>query len=196
MTREVKADERIVACDSPVGTGKTTAVMAHLLHVAAERGLRRVFVVLPFTNIIDQSVDVYRRALVLDGESAGWRGRRASPSRRVQRRELARLAATHARWDAPIVVTTAVQFFETLAARETAALRKLHQVPGSAIFVDEAHAAMPAPLWPQMWQWLRELCDDWGCHLVLAQRFPGPVLGIGGLRACGGAPARHRIGFR
>jgi CRISPR-associated endonuclease/helicase Cas3 len=71
------------------------------------------------------------------------------------------------RWDAPIVVTTAVQFFETLASNDPAALRKFHQVPGSAIFVDECHAAMPAPLWPQMWRWLRELCEDWGCHLVL-----------------------------
>ena len=80
-----------------------------------------------------------------------------------------------ARWDSPIVVTTAVQFFETLAARDTASLRKLHQVAGSAIFVDEAHAAVPPALWPQMLRWLRELCDDWGCHLVLAsgtlQRF-------------------------
>ena len=82
------------------------------------------------------------------------------------------------RWDAPVVVTTAVQFFETLAARETTALRKLHQVPGSAIFVDEAHAAMPAPLWPQMWKWLRELR---GLELSPGSRqwFAGPVLGVG-----------------
>jgi CRISPR-associated endonuclease/helicase Cas3 len=73
-----------------------------------------------------------------------------------------------ARWDSPIVVTTAVQFFETLAARDTASLRKLHQVAGSAIFVDEAHAAVPPALWPQMFRWLRELCEDWGCQLVLA----------------------------
>jgi CRISPR-associated endonuclease/helicase Cas3 len=73
-----------------------------------------------------------------------------------------------ARWDSPIVVTTAVQFFETLAACDTASLRKLHQVAGSAIFVDEAHAAVPPALWPQMFRWLRELCEDWGCHLVLA----------------------------
>jgi hypothetical protein len=44
----------------------------------------------------------------------------------------------------------------------------LHQIPGSAIFLDEAHAAMPASHWRQMWRWLRELCDEWGCHLLLA----------------------------
>jgi hypothetical protein len=166
--RSLAAHERIVACDSPVGTGKTTAVMAHLLNVARERNLRRIFVVLPYTNIIDQSVDVYRRALVLDGESSDEVV--AAHHHRVEFkgenwRDLRQLTQ---RWDAPVVVTTAVQFFETLAAKETTALRKLHQLPGSAIFVDETHAAMPAPLWPQMWKWLRELCDDWGCHLVLA----------------------------
>ncbi len=166
--RVLGSSERIVACDSPVGTGKTTAVMAHLLNVARDRGLRRVFVVLPYTNIIDQSVDVYRRSLVLDGEQADEAV--AAHHHRVEFagerwRDLRQLAQ---RWEAPIVVTTAVQFFETLAAKATGALRKLHQLPGSAIFVDEAHAAMPVPLWPQMWLWLRELCDDWGCHLVLA----------------------------
>lgn len=166
--RQGPPEERVVTCDSPVGTGKTTAVMAHLLRVSAERGLRRVFVVLPYTNIIDQAVDVYREALVLEGETS--EGAIAAHHHRVEFqgddwRDLRQLSQ---RWDAPIVVTTAVQFFETLAASTTKALRKLHQLPGSAIFVDEAHAAMPAWLWPQMWRWLRELCDEWGCHLVLA----------------------------
>jgi CRISPR-associated endonuclease/helicase Cas3 len=160
--------ERIVACDSPVGTGKTTAVMAHLLNVARDRDLRRIFVVLPYTNVIDQSVEVYRQALVLDGEAPDQIV--AAHHHRVEFkgenwRDLRQLTQ---RWDAPVVVTTAVQFFETLAANETTTLRKLHQVAGSAIFVDEVHAAMPAPLWPQMWKWLLELCDNWGCHLVLA----------------------------
>ncbi len=166
--RELENGERMVACESPVGTGKTSAVMAHLLRVADKRGLRRVFVVLPFTNIIDQSVDVYRKALVLPGEDP--ESVVAAHHHRVefsgeQWRELRQLAQ---RWEAPIVVTTAVQFFETLAANRTAALRKLHQVPGSAVFVDEAHAAVPAPLWPQHWRWLQELCEDWNCHVVLA----------------------------
>lgn len=166
--REIRDDERIFACDSPVGTGKTTAVMAHLLRVAAERNLRRVFVVLPFTNIIDQSVEVYRRALCLAGESSkAMENVVAAHHHRVDFSSYeARCLA--ARWDSPIVVTTAVQFFETLAACDTASLRKFHQVAGSAIFVDEAHAAVPPALWPQMFRWLRELCIDWGCQLVLA----------------------------
>jgi CRISPR-associated endonuclease Cas3-HD len=166
--RAVEPGETILACDSPVGTGKTTAVMAHLLRVAAERGLHRVFVVLPFTNIIDQSVDVYRRVLRLPSETEDdMQAVVAAHHHRVgyDREELRHLAA---RWDSPVVVTTAVEFFETLAANDTGALRKFHQVPGSAIFVDEAHASLSAALWPQMFRWLHELCRNWGCHLVLA----------------------------
>ena len=70
-------------------------------------------------------------------------------------------------WHAPVVVTTAVQFFETLAARSPASVRKLHQVAGSAIFIDEAHTALPVHLWPQAWKWLRELEREWNCHIVL-----------------------------
>ena len=56
----------MLACDACVGTGKTTAVMAHCLRVAAELKLRHVIVVLPYTNIIQQSVRTYRTALFLD----------------------------------------------------------------------------------------------------------------------------------
>ncbi len=70
-------------------------------------------------------------------------------------------------WEAPIVVTTAVQFFETLAAARTGSLRKLHQIARSAVFIDESHAALPAHLWPQAWKWLTSLRDDWNCHFVL-----------------------------
>ena len=166
--REIQDNQRMLACDSPVGTGKTTAIMAHLLNVAALRKLRRIFVVLPFTNIINQSVDVYRLALRLPDESETiMESVVAAHHHRVDFLSY-EARCLSARWDSPIVVTTAVQFFETLAACDTASLRKLHQVAGSAIFVDEAHAAVPPALWPQMLRWLRELCDDWGCHLVLA----------------------------
>lgn len=163
--KESPSNLAILACDSPVGTGKTTAIMAHLLRVAQANNLRRIFVVLPFTNIITQAVETYRKALVLDGENPEevvaahhHRAEYASPDTR----SLACL------WRAPIVVVTAVQFFETLAAASTSALRKLHELPGSGVFVDEAHAAMPVDLWPAAWPWLRLLHERWSCHWVLA----------------------------
>lgn len=160
------------SCDSPVGTGKTTAVMAHLLRAAQDKNLRRILVVLPFITIISQSVKTYRKSLRLPGESeelvvaahhsrAEFDGGRDQPNGGSVR-QFSFL------WEAPVVVTSAVQFFETLAGAEPARLRKLHRLAGSAIFVDESHAALPAPLWPLAWEWLRELTTRWGCHVVLA----------------------------
>ena len=159
------AGNGLVACDSPVGTGKTTAVMAHLLNVAGLKGLRRVFVVLPFTSIIDQSVEVYRKALVLDGEEP--EKAIAAHHHKAEFEEETNRAFSFL-WNAPVTVTTAVQFFETLASGHPSTLRKLHQLAGSAIFIDEAHAALPAKLWPQAWKWLQELVLDWGCYIVMA----------------------------
>lgn len=160
------------SCDSPVGTGKTTAVMAHLLRAAQDKNLRRIFVVLPFITIINQSVKTYRKSLRLAGESeklvvaahhsrAEFDGFGDEPS-------AASVRKFSFLWEAPVVVTSAVQFFETLAGAEPARLRKLHRLVGSAIFIDESHAALPAPLWPLAWEWLRELTTRWGCHVVLA----------------------------
>lgn len=158
------SDNGFITCDSPVGTGKTTAVMAHLLNVAKTKNLRRIFVVLPFTNIIDQSVDIYRN-LVSIGESPEKTV--AAHHHKAEFEDISSRVFSFL-WNAPITVTTAVQFFETLASNHPASLRKLHQLAGSAIFIDEAHAALPAPLWAQALKWLKELVEDWGCYVVLA----------------------------
>jgi len=163
--RDADPAPSLIECDSPVGSGKTTAVMAHLLRAAQAKGLRRVFVVQPFTNIINQSVDTYRKALILESETAEHVV--AAHHHKTDFADPMTRALT-TRWHAPIVVTTAVQFFETLASNQPASLRKLHQVARSAIFIDEAHAALPAHLWPLAWQWLRQLAERWGCHIVLA----------------------------
>jgi CRISPR-associated endonuclease/helicase Cas3 len=163
--KNAKVDEGIIACDSPVGTGKTTAVMAHMLKAAIEKKLRHIIVVLPYTNIIKQSVDTYRKALVLSGENEFEviaEHHHQADFDHIDSRHLTTL------WKAPIIVTTAVQFFETIAANKPARLRKLHELPGSAIFIDEVHAAIPAWMWPQMWQWVKEFVTDWTCHFVLA----------------------------
>jgi CRISPR-associated endonuclease/helicase Cas3 len=161
--RNADTKEGMYACDSPVGTGKTTAVMAHLLKAATDKRLRRIFVVLPFTNIIDQSVEVYREALV--GSRENDADVIAAHHHRAEFESL-ELRQYSFLWHAPVVVTTAVQFFETLASNHPASVRKLHQLPGSAIFIDEAHAALPAHLWPQAWKWLKDLKDNWNCHFV------------------------------
>jgi CRISPR-associated endonuclease/helicase Cas3 len=157
--------ERIIACNAPVGTGKTTALAAHALRVAIDRKLNRIFIVLPFTNLVEQTVSRLRAALVLPGEEAEpvviahhHRADFSNPDSRA-------LAQT---WRAPIVVTTAVQFFESMSAASASTLRKLHRACHAAIIIDEAHAAVPFHLWKAHLRWLRELTRDWGSHVILA----------------------------
>ena len=163
--RDVNIQADIVSCDSPVGTGKTTAVMANLLAQAEKRKLRRIIVVLPFTNIITQSVEIYRNALVLPGENkehvVAELHHRADFQDKLSRQFTAL-------WKAPVIVTTAVNFFETLASNTPSTLRRLHNLPGSAVFVDESHAALPAKLLPLAWQWINGFADEWSCYWVLA----------------------------
>jgi CRISPR-associated endonuclease/helicase Cas3 len=183
--RSASPDEAFYGCEAPVGSGKTTAVMAYLLQAAIALGLRHIFVVLPYTNIVEQAVNVYRNALVLPGED---------PERTVaahhHQAEFADpdLRGLSTLWECPITVTTSVQFFETLAASQTARLRKLHQLPGSAVFIDEAHAAVPIHIWPFMWSQILELAEKWSCRFVLGSgslaRFweNGRIMGAGNSR--------------
>lgn len=163
--RDEGVNSRISSCDSPVGSGKTTAVMAHLLAQAEKRGLRRIFVVLPFTNIIKQSVETYRDMLVLPGENPDEVVAELHHRADFESEDTRYLTAL---WRAPIIVTTAVAFFETLASNSTATLRRLHELPGSAIFVDEAHAALPVSLLPIAWKWINIYATEWNCYWVLA----------------------------
>lgn len=163
--RSAEAHSGFSVCGSPVGSGKTTAVMAHLLEQACKRNARRIFVVLPYTSIIRQSVDIYRKALMLPGETAEDVVAELHSRADFEDIETRYLTAL---WRAPIVVTTAVAFFETLSSHNPAALRRLHELPGSLIFVDEAHSALPIRLLPLAWHWMNVLADEWSCYWVLA----------------------------
>ena len=156
--------EPFYACEAPVGSGKTTAVMAYLLQAAMAMKLRHIFVVLPYTNIVEQAVDVYRKALVLPGEDPERTVAAHHHQAEFANPDLRQLSTL---WDCPIIVTTSVQFFETLGASQTPRLRKLHQLPGSAVFIDEAHAAVPIHIWPFMWNQAVELTENWSCRFVL-----------------------------
>jgi CRISPR-associated endonuclease/helicase Cas3 len=163
--RNREPDAGMAACEGPVGIGKTTAVTAYLLRRAITTGARRLVIVAPYTAILSQTAHSLRGALTLKDEvpeQVVAEHHHRADFEDIMSRDLAVL------WQAPIILTTAVQFFETLASNQPAALRKLHALRGSVVFIDEAHAAIPAPLWPQNWGWLRSLAEDWGCSFVFA----------------------------
>jgi CRISPR-associated endonuclease/helicase Cas3 len=124
--------------------------------------MRRVVVAIPFTSIIEQTADTYRQAL---GPLAECALVEHHTNLRPERATRANQFATE-NWDAPLIVTTNVQLFESLFAAATTPCRKLHRLANSVIILDEAQT-LPVELLEPTLCALRELVTNYGCTIVL-----------------------------
>ena len=181
----------------PTGGGKTLTSLAFALDHARAHELSRVIYVAPFTTIIEQTAQVFREALrndeaVLEHHSAfDW-------DEVQDRAEEERLRQAAQRWDAPVVVTTAVQFFESLFSNRPSRCRKLHRIARSVIILDEAQA-LPLALIRPCLRAIRELASGYGATVVLCTATPpgvrpednfGPPEALSGVRELAPKPAR------
>jgi CRISPR-associated endonuclease/helicase Cas3 len=159
--------------DVATGGGKTLSSLSFAFRHAVRHGKDRVIVVIPYTSIIEQTASEYRRALgelgadVVEHHSAASedyerRGSVASFDAAAERRRLAT-----ENWDARLVVTTAVQFFESLYACTPSRCRKLHNIANSVVVIDEAQTLPPDLLAPTVWA-MNELVEGYGVSLVLS----------------------------
>ena len=121
----------------PTGGGKTVASLAFALAHAVQNGLDRVIYVVPYTSIIEQNAEVFRSILGKNNVVEHHSGVRPDEEGETNRENLLqRLACEN--WDAPVIVTTAVQFFESLYGNRPSQCRKLHNIANSVIIFDEA----------------------------------------------------------
>lgn len=153
----------------PTGGGKTLASLSFALEHAVANELRRVIYVIPYTSIIEQTAGVFRAALGTDDDilehhaSFEWDRPGTDAEGRDARDKLRRSAEN---WDAPVIVTTAVQFFESLFAARPSLCRKLHNLAGAVIVLDEAQSLPLALLRPCLAA-IDELARNYGASIVL-----------------------------
>ena len=121
----------------PTGGGKTVSSMAFALRHAVKHGMDRVIYVIPYTSIIEQTADVFRE-IFGNGNVVEHHSNALYEVDESGDPEQYRLAAATENWDAPIIVTTAVRFFESLYANRPSKCRKLHNIANSVVVFDEA----------------------------------------------------------
>ena len=151
----------------PTGGGKTFTSMSFALEHAKRHDMQRVIYVIPFTSIIEQNAAEFRKAFGEFGEQAVLEHHSTFDDGKLQNeatKDKLRLASEN--WDAPIVVTTAVQFFESLFADRSSRCRKLHNIAGSVIILDEAQM-LPLNLLLPIMQAIKELAQNYRCSVVM-----------------------------
>lgn len=159
---EQKADmpKGLFSLTVPTGGGKTLSAMAFALHHALRHGQQRVIYVIPYTSIIEQTgrilAGIFGRENVVEHHS------NLGPEKETLRSQLA-----SENWDAPIIVTTNVQFFESLYAAKPSRCRKLHNIVNSVVILDEAQLLPPELLIPCV-DAIKDLIHSYGVTMLLA----------------------------
>ena len=152
-------DDDLLTLTAPTGTGKTLALMNLALRKCIDNDIRkgksRIIVVLPFLSLSDQTESIYRKIipdLIVDNSQ-------------VDLTDDQRLIA--ARWSADCVITTSVQFFESLFSSKPGDCRKLHNIANSVVIFDEAQTLDLSLSRVSMYM-LKELVNRYNCTVVLS----------------------------
>ena len=143
----------------PTGGGKTLSSLSFALEHAVKYGMKRVIYVIPYTSIIEQNADVFRQICGYDAVIEHHSNFDLSEDSYKSQ-----LAAEN--WDAPLIVTTNVQFFETIFHHRVSKSRKTHNIANSVIILDEAQM-LPVHLLRPCMEAIKELAHNYGSSIVL-----------------------------
>lgn len=154
----------------PTGGGKTISSMAFAMKQAMKWHKERIIYVIPYLSIIEQTADVFRALLgnhaVLESHSQVDYDSLPEEGSEEAGRVAERMKLAAENWDAPVVITTNEQFFESLYANKTSKCRKLHNIANSVIILDEAQM-MPVDFLKPCLHALEQMVHYYGCTVVL-----------------------------
>ncbi|MEB3104008.1 CRISPR-associated helicase Cas3' [Ferviditalea candida] len=179
--RQSNLTPRIFSLTVPTGGGKTLSSLSFALKHAVNHGQRRIIYVIPFTSIIEQNAKVFREAIGQDAVLEHHSNMNEDEyEENYGPEELRRLKLGTENWDAPVIVTTSVQFFESLFSNKRSKCRKLHNIANSVIIIDEAQSIPRGYMTPCL-RALEELVESYKCTVVLctATQPSWDSLGIG-----------------
>ena len=160
-----KIDDSIFTLTVPTGGGKTLSSMAFALEHAQNFNKKRIIYAIPFTTIIEQNAQVFKK--VFDPQNTnGCVIEHHSNLDQPLSQETSRSRLATENWDAPIIVTTNVQLFESLFASRTSQCRKIHNIANSVVVLDEAQK-IPRDFQKPITDMMRELSQHYGVTWLL-----------------------------
>ena len=165
LEREGKtAETGVFTLSVPTGGGKTVSSVAFAIEHALARGLRRILYVIPYTSIIEQTQLVFEKIFGKENVVAHYANVEYDTDENGNIADPRRLAAEN--WDAPIILTTNVQFFESLFSNRPGRCRKLHNIAESVMIFDEAQMLPMRYLLPCV-SAIAQLVKNYHCSAVL-----------------------------
>jgi CRISPR-associated endonuclease/helicase Cas3 len=181
VIEQSQTDAYLYTLTAPTGTGKTLAMLRFALARACrDTRIQRIIIVLPYLTLLNQTVGIYRKLFQEFGEHyilehhslTGIRTQETKESTQKEKDEQsnadkARRLLTE-NWDAPIIITTNVQFLESLFSSRSSGCRKLHNIAGSVVLFDEVQT-LPLPLIvPTLKTLSRLACSEYACNVVFS----------------------------
>ncbi len=165
-------EQGLYSLNLPTGSGKTLISLGFALRHAMRHGLRRIIFVIPYTSIIEQNANVFRKAIGAENVLEHHSNVQLNADEDIEHTDESlklrkKLSLATENWDYPVIVTTNVQFFESLFSNKRSQCRKLHNLAKSVIVLDEAQMMNGEFYKPSLYA-IEELARNYGATIVFS----------------------------